>query len=105
LSHIVPEIDFLDVFNFNLFSLQIELRHELTNVQVTPKTDVMQLTIKTQEISKAFSLRPITSSSQDQGLLSRYAAIEVLGCHNLWHPNRAPWGAFIAFSRHSSPWW
>jgi len=57
LSHIVPEIDFLDVFNFNLFSLQIELRHELTNVQVIPKTNVVQLYIKTQEISKSFSFR------------------------------------------------
>jgi hypothetical protein len=40
----------------------------------------MQFTIKTQEISKPFSLRIIPISSQDEGL-SRYAPIEVLGCH------------------------
>ena len=44
----------------------------------------MQFTIKTQEIFKSFSLRPIPSSSQDQSLLSRNASIEVLGCHVLY---------------------
>jgi hypothetical protein len=78
---------------------------KLLKTHTVPKTDVMQFTIKTQEISKSFSLRPIPSSSQDQGLLSRYAPIEVLGGHVLWHPNGTSWGAFIGFAGHISPWW
>jgi hypothetical protein len=78
---------------------------KLLQSHATPKTNVMQFTIKTQEISKAFSLRPTTSSRQDQGFLSRYAPIKVLGCHYLRHPNGTPWSAFIAFTGHSSPWW
>ena len=38
---------------------------EILQAHVTSKPDVMQFTIKTQEISKPFSLRPIPSSSQD----------------------------------------
>jgi len=56
LTHVVPEIDFCKRYlNFNLLSFQIELIHEINIVQVTPKTNVMQLTIKTQGIFKNLS--------------------------------------------------
>jgi hypothetical protein len=64
---------------------------KILQAHAASKANVVQFTIKTQEISKSFSLRPITSSSQNQSLLSRNAPIEVLGCL-----------AFPQFCRHSS---